>query len=371
MLEFLSLKEEAFGLDISDSSLKIAKLKGKEKPFDLVSFGEAEIGPGIIKDGEVQKENDLTKIIKEALSKTKEGKLKTKCVIASLPEEKAFLEVIQMPKLKPEELKDAVLLGAENYIPLPPEDVYLDFQIVEPLLDHLDHTDVLIAALPRKIVDPYVESIKKAGLQLRALEIESLSIARALVKNETSSSPILIVDFGANKTSFVIFSGHSVRFTSSVPISSQAITNDIAKELNLPSKEAEVLKIKIGLEKEISPGKTLKAISSVLDSLVTEIEKCLGYYQGHIFHEHLPAGSKGINKILLSGGGVNLKGLPEFLTMATRLPVETGSPWINILEAPIKKIPPLPYEKSLAFTTALGLALRGLREAQKAPHKND
>lgn len=364
MLEFLNLKEEAFGLAISASSLKIAKLKGKEKPFDLVSFGEAEIAPGIIKDGEIQKEDDFTKGIKEALAKTKGNKLKTRCVVASLPEEKAFLEVIQMPKLKPGELEDAVYLGAENYIPLPLDDVYLDFQIVDPLLDHLDHTDVLIAALPRKVIDPYVESIKKAGLYLKALEIESLSIARALVKNETSPSPILIVDFGANKTSFIIFSGHSVRFTRSVSISSQAITNDIAKELNLPLKEAEALKIKVGLEKEFSPGKLLKTISPVLDILVTEIEKCLDYYQEHIFHEHLPSGDRGIKKILLSGGGANLKGFPEFLTMATKQPVEIGNPWINILETPIKKIPPLSYEKSLSFTTALGLALRGLKEAQ-------
>ena len=56
MLEFLTLKPEAFGLDISDLSLKIIKLKRKGKFFDLASFGEEEIKPGIIKEGEIKDE---------------------------------------------------------------------------------------------------------------------------------------------------------------------------------------------------------------------------------------------------------------------------------------------------------------------------
>ncbi len=45
MLDFLNLKPEAFGLDISDLSLKIVKLKKKGKYFSLASFGEKEIQP--------------------------------------------------------------------------------------------------------------------------------------------------------------------------------------------------------------------------------------------------------------------------------------------------------------------------------------
>ncbi|NVM20025.1 MAG: hypothetical protein HWN80_20155, partial [Candidatus Lokiarchaeota archaeon] len=46
MLELLTLKPEAFGLDISDLSLKIIQLKKTRNFFDLVSFGETEIKPG-------------------------------------------------------------------------------------------------------------------------------------------------------------------------------------------------------------------------------------------------------------------------------------------------------------------------------------
>src|SRR4030042_2803617 len=201
MVEFLNLKPEVFGLDISDLSLKIAKLKKRGKSLTLSSFGEEEIKPGIIKEGEIQDENELSKIIKEGLKKVKGEKLNTKYVIASLPEEKAFLQVIQMPKMSDDDLKSAVIYEAENYIPLPVEDVYLDSQVINPIRNHLDHFDVLLAALPKKPINPYLSSLKKAGLQPVALEIESMAISQALIKNETTNHPTLLIDLGANRTS--------------------------------------------------------------------------------------------------------------------------------------------------------------------------
>lgn len=237
MLKFLTLKPEAFGLDISDLSLKIVKLKKKRGVFSLASYGEEKINPGLIKGGEIKDETALVKIIKNALAKVQGEKLETKYVVASLPEEKAFLQVIQMPRLSEEDLKSAVIYEAENYIPLPIEEVYLDSQIVPPVYNQLperseggrrtnvlrpDHLDVLIAALPKKTVDPYISCLKKANLKPLALEIESLAIARALIKNETTDSPVLLIDLGETRTGFVVFSGHSLRFTSSVPVCSQS-----------------------------------------------------------------------------------------------------------------------------------------------------
>jgi type IV pilus assembly protein PilM len=371
-MNFLTLKPEAFGLDISDSSLKIAKLKERGGFLTLASFGEAEIAPGIVEKGKIQNEDSLVKIIKKALVKVRGEELKTNQVIASLPEEEAFLEVIQLPKMEEEELKEAVYLEAENYIPLSIEDVYLDFQVIPPVYNHLDHIDLLIAALPKKIIDSYVSCFKKAELQPQILEIESLAIARALIKNGVSPHPLLLIDLGANKTSFMIFSGYSLRFTRSVPLSAQDFTQTIAKELNISPQEAEELKVKFGLEKkyqvkikngaekEVAAGRVFKLLSPLLNNLTEEIKKSLDYYQSHVFHEHLPPNNRGINKVLLCGGGANLKGLPEFLSLALKTPVELGNPWINILKTPPKEIPQLAFEKSLSFATALGLALRGI-----------
>jgi len=357
MLNFLDLKPEAFGLDISDLSLKILKLKKKKNFLSLASFGEAEIKPGIIEGGEIKNVEALGKIIKEAVSKIKGEKIKTKYVVCSLPEEKAFLQIIQMPMMKEEELKKAIYFEAENYIPLPMEEVYLDYQIVKPVINHLDHFDVLIIAMPKKVIDPYVLALKKAGLIPQIFEIESQAIARALVRNGVSPSSLLLIDLGATRSSFIIFSGYSLRFTSSISVSSQKFSDAIAKNLKIDLNEAEKLKIKSGLKEG---EKIFEILSPLLKNLIKEIKICLFYYHTHIHHEHLPLDGKEVEKILLCGGGANLKNLTNFLSPELKIPVELGNPWSNILPEPLKEVPELSYEKSLAFTTALGLAIRGI-----------
>jgi len=374
MIDFLTLKPEAFGLDISDLSLKIIKLKKRGKFLTLASFGEAQIKPGIIKEGEIKDEEKLAETIKGAIKKVKGERIKTKYVVASLPEEKAFLQVIQMPRMPEEDLKSAVIYEAENYIPLPIEQVYLDSQIVPPVYNHLDHFDVLLAALPKKTVDPYLASLKKAGLQPKALEIESLAIARAVIKDEVATSPILLIDLGATRTSFIVFSGHSLRFTSSIPVSSGGFTEIISKSLGVSLTEAERLKIRYGLEEKIElkikdkkteitreRGKIFEALVPALVDLVQQIKKHLAYYQSHASHEHLPPDGRVVSKILLCGRGANLKGLTELLTLELKILVELANPWVNILPEGQRETPELLFEKSLGYTTALGLALRGIK----------
>ncbi len=378
MLEIINLKPDAFGLDISDLSLKIIKLKKRKKAFALASFGETEIGPGIVKDGEVKDESKLAEAIKKAVASVSGEKLRTNHVVVSLPEEKSFLQVIQMPKMSAEDLESAIIYEAENYIPMPIEEVYLDFQVIEPLQDHLDHFDVLIVALPKKIVDSYVNSLVVAGLQPVAFEIESQSIARALIKNEISAHPTLIIDLGQTRSNFIIFSGTCVRFTSFVPVSSQIFTQVIAKNLGITFPEAERLKVKYGLEEKIKvslkddkteikeeKGQIFESLVPSLVDLIQQIKRHQDYYRSYASHEHLPPDKKGAaSSILLCGGGANLKGLLEILILELKNPIELGNPWVNVFPEGKRGTTTLSFEKSLSYTTAIGLALRGVKEGK-------
>lgn len=378
MLEFLTLKPTAFGIDISDFSLKIAKLKRKRGEFDLASFGEAEIPEGVIEGGEIKNEEALTKIIRQAVSQVRGEKIRTKEVIVGLPEEKAFLRMIQFPKMNPEELEKAILFEAENHIPVPVKESCLGFEVIYPLVDHLDHFDILLAAIPQKIIDPYIRVLKTAGLKPWALEIESSSTSRALIKNEMTTNPVLLIDLGATRTGLIVFSGRSIKFTSSFSISSSDLTEALASKLGVSFSEAEKIKIDYGLEtrtkvrleektgdseleKEIlEDRRVLQILSPVLSQLVSEIKNFLDFYYSHTSHEHLSPSRHEIKKVLLSGGGANLKGLDRYLARELGLPVVLGNPWINILNDPQERVPEIYLRKSLSYTNALGLALRGI-----------
>lgn len=358
MLEFLKLKHKTFGLDVSDQSLKIIKLKKKGEFLDVASFNEVDINPGIIEKGVIQNEDALAKTIQAACKNVKGERLNTKYVIASMPEEKSFLQVIQMPKMDSQELKSAVLFEAENYIPLPISEVYLDFQTIPSLKSDVNHLDVLIVAMPKKIINSYVSCFKKAGLVPLAFEVESEAIARALIKNEASASPVALIDFGKNSTDFIVFAGRSIQFTCSIPISSNQLTMAIAGVLEIDFKKAEKMKIEYditAIKKDYTSKKILEAISPVLYDLVAQIKKYMTFYEDHAAEEHLAANGK-ITNIFLCGGGAGMKGLPEFIALKLGVPVELRNLWVDFSS---KKIDSSLQKNFLPFATALGLALRG------------
>ncbi len=325
MLEFLSLNPEVFGLDINDGSLKIIKLKKKRGIFDLVSYNETKIKPGIIKNGVIQDEAGLTEAIKLVCATVKGKKLNTKYVVASLPEEKSFLQVIQMPKMAESELLNALPFEAENYIPLPIDQVYLGFKAITPAEDHSEQLDVLIAAMPKKIVDSYNTCLKKAGLVPFGLEVESEAIARALIKSETNTPPAIILDIEENKVGFIVFSGHSIRFTCSFPINLSRLR--------------------------------VSGSDPALNDLVLQLKKYIGFYQDNISREPLSE-DKSALKIILCGQANNLKGLAEILLKELNMPVELGNPWINVFPDGSDKDFLNFYKEPLSFSAAIGLALR-------------
>ena len=349
------ISSQSFGLDISDKFLRIIKLTKKRDNLALESFGKTKIPMGIIEKGEIKKPKKLAIIIRQALEEVNGKKIKTKYVTLSLPEGKSFLDVFKIPILEKEEIEETIKFEIENYIPLEIEQVYFDFEKIKTKDNQKRYQEVLVAATPKKIVDPYLETLKQAGLRPLALEIESLSTVRALIKKNAELDPLLIVNIGEDKTSFIIFFGRSLRFTSTIPISSQILTMAISKSLKIKLDEAELLKSKEGL---IGKKSVFDAMIPCLTDLTDQIKNHLGYYRSRNIGGKGAKPPKKLEKILICGSGANLKGLVNFLSSNLKIEVEIGNPWINILKEEVKEVPKLSFKKSLGYTTALGLALK-------------
>jgi hypothetical protein len=63
-----------------------------------------------------------------------------------------------------------------------------------------------------------------------------------------------------------------------------------------------------------------------------------------------------IEKVILCGSDFNITKIPEDLSITLRHKVELADVWSNILDTG-KNIPPINFEESLSFATALGAAL--------------
>lgn len=358
------IEPDAFGLDISDESFKFTQLRQKKHSLALTAFGAGGFPKELISDGEIKKEEEVVKIIQEALAKPQFGRVTTRHVVCSLPEEHSFTRVVQLPKMNLKEAGEAIKWEIEQNIPMSINDVYYDWQLVDFDQKNLPHQDILISAAPKKLVDGYMSVMKKCGLIVKALEVESVAVSRSLVKDLFTDGPVLLIDLGATRTSFIIFSGSTLQFTSSIPLAGKKMIGAIAAAFSVNEDEARKLFFDAGLDKSQQGGKVYAILEPIIKDLAEQIRSYISFYESHSMHEHQHPGTVAIQKVLLSGGASNLSGLNVYLALALRIPVETGNPWVNILKEPLHEVPELPYRKSLGYTTALGLALSGIKKSE-------
>ena len=368
MFKFLSkhiydIEPPAFGLDISDFVLKIAFLKPEKDKFTLTSFIETPIPEGIVEGGEIKKPEELLKIFINGLKNIKGDKINTKFVAATIPERKSFLRIIQLPKMSGEEIVGAIKFEVEANIPLSLNEAYYDWQVLGESSNKIDHQDILVAVVPKFIIEPYNNLIKDAGLIPKIFELESIAASRSVIDGLKTERPVLIINLGATQISFVIFSGEAPRFSASIntPFRNH-FTHYIHQHLQISMEDAEKIKRTVGLDNAKYEGKVFEALEPAIKILIGQIQDYVDYYGSHASHEH--TGPPKISKIILCGGDANLIGITSYLSGLLKIPVELGNPWTNILPAPLKEIPLMPYEKSLAFTSCLGIALRGATKKQ-------
>lgn len=347
----------AFGLDISDRTAKFMKLvKNRSGGFDIAYFGETDIPESIVASGEIKKPAELGKLL-SGLRDAEGHPVRDRFVVASLPEEKSFVRIIQLPKVKLQEVDSVIKWEIEGNIPLALSELYFDYEVLDPLANNLDHYDVLVTAFPKSLVDSYVAVLKHEGFVLSALELESQAISRAVIEYQRGKDTVIIVDIGATHTGFVIFGGGSMVFTVSIEIGGKDFDEAIMKNLGVSETEARDLKENIGLDRRYKNGILFEALVPVLSVITDEIKKQFWFYRDHAEHRH--GMDPEIHRIILSGGDANLIGLEKHLSLAIKKEVVMARPFVKILSNERAVLPSLKKNDILRYTTTVGLALRG------------
>ncbi len=341
-----------FGLDISDSSIEVLHFGRKFGKIKLAAYGRIQLEPGIVKNGTIYQKEKLAKNITKLLENTFPRPIEAKQAIISLPESKVFTHIFQLPKsLSTEQIKDTLKYEAREVIPFNFDDVYWDFQIVS---EKENKKGVFFAASPKKIVKAFKKTLQIANLTPLVFDMESLALQRSLIKNYKQQEEILITDIGSRTTILSIFDKNGLYSTMNIPIAGNNFTKAISNSIKTSLQKAEEIKLESEFSEE-QKERILSVIKPLLDSIILDIKKSVEYYQNQ---EKIK-----IKKILLSGGSSLILGLPEYFSQKLNLKIEIVNVWkgidVNSLFKKNTKIKPI------LFSTACGLALRGIEKNPK------
>lgn len=380
----LSPRIEAVGLEVGTANLKVVELRAGSPP-SLAALALRPMPPGLVQEDQVVDAQGLADEIKALFD---EAGISKRFVVTAVGNRQAITRNIHVPNMTLQELDEAIKWEAERYIPFPIDEVVLDYYVLDNPEDIEDggQLEVTIAAARLDLVTQQVEYLKLAGLEPVVVDVKPFSLLRSLKgsllgehlnKNTlagnvyTEANEVgVVLEIAATSTTITLVRGDRVLMNRNIGMSGDDFTAALQRSFGLDFDSAEEVKLDYGTatiptedeedllnfdakREQFSPSRVYEALRPVLVDLTTEIRRSLEFFR-------VQTGDANVSRMLVTGGGAKMRGLPEAIGDALGFRVEKGDPWLTVTvdenrfdDQYLAKVGP-------EFAVPLGLALRGV-----------
>jgi len=355
--------DNAIGIDIGSSSIKVVEIKKKDGKAVLVTYGMIGLGP--YADLDIGRVTNLpVEKTVEALNETlKQSSVTNNKVAMAMSVQSSLIFSLDLPpNVKKNEMASIIATEARRYIPVPITEVSLDwFSLPKKEINFLEannqdsnihsveKNEVLVVAIQNDAISKYRSIVDGCKLDASFFEIEVFASIRSNFEHELSL--VLLIDFGASRTRLSIVEFGTLKSFHIIARGGADITDSISKSFSIPFTEAEKMKKEYGLYGNPNEKSLADIIKTHTDYIFSETNNVLlGYEKKY---------NRTISKVILTGGGSLMKGIKETAENNFKAEVEVGHPFSKI-GAPVFLDKVLESSGPL-FAVALGLALRKLQ----------
>ncbi len=222
-----------------------------------------------------------------------------------------------------------------------------------------------------------IKCVGNANLETQELILEPLASSESVLSDEEKEAGVVLVDIGGGTTDLAIFHEGIIRHTAVIPFGGNSVTEDIREGCSVMRNQAELLKTRFGSalaeenkENEIIcvpglRGREPKEIS--VKNLAFVIQARMEEIIEHVYYEIKSSGyeKKLIAGIVITGGGAQLKHLPQLVEYVTGLDSRVGYPNEHLAKNDV--LPKATYDelKSPMFATGIGLLIKGIQKAEQ------
>lgn len=305
-------------IDIGSYSIKAITGKAGKNPFiDKVIEVKNPSGFGYPKD-----DAQAEKLLNFLADFFNDNKLPKNDVRLSLPEEAISTQVIELPPLSDAELASAIDWQAEQHIPIPLDQLSLEYQILyrPPKKVKDEPMRVLLVGAKKDLIERYTNVFLNLSIQPKIMETQMFSVIRALGFEEQDPTT-LIAHIGHNSTQMSVVSKTEFKLVANHHTAGALLTKTLQQSIqNLNEDQANEYKHSYGLNTEQLQGKIAQTLLPAVEAFSNEIQKTIRYYNSKYPQDI-------VSRVVITGGTSQLPGLIEYLTQITNCEVLVASPF--------------------------------------------
>ncbi|KMP10948.1 hypothetical protein UZ36_05995 [Candidatus Nitromaritima sp. SCGC AAA799-C22] len=355
----------SIGLDIGFHSIKVVELTPKSGGFEISNFAVREIPASVLQQKD--RADAMAGVVRNMFS---ESGVKGRQVYLLVSGHNVVIRNAMLPKMPMEELAEAVKWNAKEEVMFDMEGAAVDYHIMGEKEEDGARFNDLLTVIVRKDVIPFMISIaQKAGLQVLGVTVVPLALwdYDAALNPQKPGIVTSYVDMGSERTRIYFVCDNQLLFSREVPNGGKNLTAALEGEYILETGDAvtvdhiraEEIKKAHGLPAENAVGTTRENIplSMIRDHILPVVEKQVTEFERSIEYFKNQYKKDAVHRLILSGGGVGLKGLYAFIKETLEIDIDRCN---ALFQGTLQKLELEKEEMKLigpSLTAAAGLAL--------------
>ncbi len=320
-MALFSRASSTVGLDIGSGYLKAVVINHDTGHPVLEKVAIAPVADDAIVEGEVMDPQLVSDAVRDLLGR---AQIKTKHVVVAVGGRDVIIKKILMDRMKEVDAREVIRWEADQHVPFDPENVELDFQILDPDGDGLQ-MQVLLVAAKRELVESKLALLSEIGLDAKIIDVEAFALHNAFERNypEAMRGVVALANIGHETTVVNLLENGVPVLTRDLPVGVRRLREDLQRERGMAAEQADQVVRGVNLDPALAPHVTARG-----EEMALGIERAAAFLQT----SGKPAGQ--LSRVYLTGGGSRVPGLAEVLADRLKVQVSAAHPIERLDVAP-------------------------------------
>lgn len=250
--------KSVIGFEVDTAEIRAIELTKSNGAYSVLACGKIPLPAGTIEEGFIRNADEFNKALAELLQN---GNFKSSDVVVGVNNENVIMRYASFPKVPEDKLRNMVLLQAQEFIPIPVQEMEIDYVIAGESLNDEEQpvVNVLLVAARRNMLEQLITVLGASKLQVVDIDASVLSICRGLAPM-TVGKKYALLNMTDDILNFLVIKDSEI---------------SMVRSITIPERAADAVKSVFSQETETVPQEDLEAVGSMLAS---ETNSSVSYY---------------------------------------------------------------------------------------------
>lgn len=213
--------KSVIGFEADSNEIRAVEVSRSSGVYSILACGKIPLAEGIIEEGFIRDADRFTLALGELF---RNGGFKSTDIVIGVNNENVIMRYATFPQVSSDKLRNMVLLQAQEFIPIPVQEMEIDYVVAGESTNDEDQpvTNVMLIAARRNMIEQYINILSASKLQVIDVDSTTLSLCRGLKRDVVADEKYLVINLTEDLLNFIVMEKDEISMVRSINIPERA-----------------------------------------------------------------------------------------------------------------------------------------------------